>query len=125
MGWQDGGNFTNTAFSEWYGLNQYLYYTIDDQWKAGLRYEWFRDDDGARVAGVGINNPSGVGGYAGHFHEVAGGLNWIYNSNLTIRGEVRWDWYDGVPSLADGSLPYADGASASQFVAGLDAIFLW
>ena len=39
--------------AEWYGINQYLFYTINDCWKAGLRGEWFRDDDGFRVFGVG------------------------------------------------------------------------
>ena len=35
--------------SEWYGINQYLLYTINDCWKMGGRFEWFRDDDGTRV----------------------------------------------------------------------------
>ena len=34
----------------WYGVDQYLYYTINDCWKAGGRFEWFRDEDGTRSA---------------------------------------------------------------------------
>jgi len=35
--------------AEWYGINQYFIYQFNDNLSGGLRYEWFHDDDGARV----------------------------------------------------------------------------
>jgi hypothetical protein len=35
--------------SNWYGLNQYLYYTISPRWTWGINFEWFRDEEGYRV----------------------------------------------------------------------------
>ena len=58
VGWQQDGVLTGStandpfASAEWYGVNQYLFYTINDCWRAGFRAEWFRDDDGVRVGGV-------------------------------------------------------------------------
>ena len=36
--------------SQWYGINQYLQYQLNDCWAIGGRFEWFRDDDGARIS---------------------------------------------------------------------------
>lgn len=101
----------------WYGLTQYLYYVLDEQWKIGLREEWFRDNDGTRVSGDGLytGNPN-VGPYAGDFYEISLGLNWTPTPNLMIRPEVRWDKFVGT------GLPYADGTKNTQFTAALDAI---
>jgi hypothetical protein len=112
-GWQrdDGGAAVD---AEWYAINQYLLYTINDCWEAGVRMEWFRDDDGVRVS-----DSLGNGGLAGDFYEATIGLRWTRNPNLTIRPEIRWDWYDGV------GLPYDDGTKDDQFTAAFDAIFLF
>jgi len=37
--------------AQWYGINQYLFYTINPCLTMGANYEWFRDDDGFRVGG--------------------------------------------------------------------------
>lgn len=126
-GWQDASIGTGIAQdAEWYGINQYLFYTINDCWKAGIRGEWFRDDDGARVAGVrpsnggdAGNNVATPGGYAGNFYEVSLGLNWTPHANLIVRPEVRYDWYEGVGD------PFGDGTANSQWLYGLDAVVLW
>jgi hypothetical protein len=39
--------------AEWYGLNNYLIYDVNDKVSAGLRAEWFRDHNGFRVNGPG------------------------------------------------------------------------
>ena len=129
-GWQNnsiagvGGAAAQDA--EWYGINQYLFYTINDCWKAGLRAEWFRDDDGVRVAGIRPTNGGDTGndvatgtGFAGHFYEISAGLNWTPHANLVVRPEIRYDWYDGI------NAPYDDRTAASQWTYGLDAIVLW
>jgi hypothetical protein len=112
--------------AEWYGLNQYLLYKINDCWAANLRVEWMRDDDGMRIAGPGsipgINAWDGSG-FAGNFYEVTAGLNWRPRPNWLIRPEVRWDWYDGAANPFTGALPFDDGNSDDQFTAAVDAIF--
>ena len=109
--------------AEWYGINQYLFYTINDCWKAGMRIEWFRDDDGVRVTGLGNGNPIAGDSYEGDFYEISLGLNWTPTANLRVRPEIRWDWYDGRPS--GGNLPYGDGTDDDMFVGGFDVIMLF
>jgi hypothetical protein len=60
-GWQSDAVDPGVA-AEWYGMSHYLFYTINDCWKAGARLEWFRDDDGVRVAGnTSSGNPADGG----------------------------------------------------------------
>ena len=123
-GWQAGANaFTPGLAAEWYGVNQYLYYTVNDCWKVGARFEWFRDDDGARVTG--LRNPSNAifgQSFAGNFYDISLGLNWTPTANWTIRPEVRYDWFDGVGTVPG---PFDAGTDNDQFLLGFDAIFLW
>ena len=112
-GWQENDGGANVD-AEWYGINQYVFYTLNDCWAAGTRVEWFRDDDGVRVPDFAGNT-----GFAGNFYGVTSGLRWTPCSNLTVRPEVRWDWYDGV------GLPFDDGAKDDQFSAAVDAILLF
>lgn len=112
-GWQDEG-VSPTQDAEWYGVNTYLFYKINDCWSAGGRFEWFRDDDGVRVS------TQGDTGYAGNFYATAFGLNWRPTANVLIRPEARWDWYDGVEP--NGQRPYDDGSDSSQFVLATDVI---
>jgi hypothetical protein len=120
---KDGSIFTDGATSaEWYGVNQYLFYTLNDCWKFGGRFEWFRDDDGVRVAAVRPGNPT-PNGFAGNFYEVTMGANWTPHANWVVRPEVRFDWYDG--ETLTGLQPYNDGDDDSQITAAFDVIFLW
>jgi hypothetical protein len=120
-----GGAETATGgYGIWYGLDQYLIYTINPKLSAGARVEWFRDEEGTRVAGVGNLNDgwSGLPGFAGTFSEVTTGLNWRPCRNLVVRPELRWDWYGGTTNVA-GQLPFGDGLHASQFLFATDAVF--
>ncbi|HRF01010.1 MAG TPA: porin [Pirellulaceae bacterium] len=98
----------NGPGNEWYGANNYLFYTLNDCWKLGARYEIFRDQAGA-----------GQGGRVGNGVEeyTAGtlGVNYTPNKNLTIRPETRWDWVDRNSG--------AFGGNNSLFTFGVDAIF--
>jgi hypothetical protein len=126
-------NFTGgLPDEEWYGINQYLLYTINPCLAANLRVEWLRDDDGLRVLGPG--NIPGIRawtgrGFAGNFYALTCGLNWRPHPNWLLRPEVRWDWYDG----PDGQLgapgtqpvmgqPFDAGDSDDQFTFAMDAV---
>lgn len=115
---QDGALDGGAAY--WYGIDQYLYYSINNCWKAGARFEWFRDEDGTRV---GLNRPSNPnnGPYVGDFYSLALGLNWKPRTNLMVRPEIRYDWYDG-DAVVD---PFDDGADSSQLMLGIDAILFY
>jgi len=116
--------------AEWYGINQYLFYEVDSRLSLGMRVEWFRDDDGTRVGGLGAPNGWTGGpdlaanqiGFAGDFFAITGGLNWKPYDNLVVRPEVRWDWYNG-PRSAAGELPYDSGEKDSQFTLAADVYF--
>ncbi len=117
LGSQEEGTLAgHTAY--WYGLDQYLYYTINDCWKAGIRFEWFRDEDGTRV---GLNRLTNTNDppYVGNFYSLSGGVNWRPTCNLTIRPELRWDWFDGKQAR----LPYGDGGKDNQLLLGCDVIW--
>jgi hypothetical protein len=115
---QDGTVTGSTAY--WYGVDQYLYYTINNCWKAGLRFEWFRDEDGTRVGLNRASNPNNPP-YPGDFYSLSLGVNWTPTTNLMVRPEIRSDWYDGDAAR----LPFDDGTDSSQLMLGFDAILLF
>ena len=61
-----------SGIGESYGINQYLFYTIDETYSAGVRVEWW--------------NNNGVDEFATTL-----GLNVKPMDNVVIRPEVRWD----------------------------------
>jgi len=131
---QNAQTYTGTQDAEWYGINQYLFYKMNCCWSAGFRAEWFRDDDGWRVAPAGdyadlgfSNNPASIGGFAGNFYEFALGLNYKNpeKPNFIGRTEIRYDKFDGNSINPLGSLPYDDGNDDNQFVYGFDFIYLY
>lgn len=105
--------------SQWYGINQYFLYTLNECWKAGMRVEWFRDQDGSRVSGLGDGNLA-TGSFPGDFYEITAGLNWTPHPNVVVRPELRWDWYDA--SAPTANLPYDAGDRDDQFLFGCDLI---
>jgi hypothetical protein len=116
VGTQEGGAI-NGGRADWFGIDQYLGYTINECWKAAMRFEWFNDEDGTRV---GLNRPSNPNKppLAGDYMSLTFGLNWTPTNNFTFRPEVRYDWFDG----AAGVNPFNDGLATNQFTLGFDAI---
>jgi hypothetical protein len=127
LGREVGGSFVDPGQNaDWYGTEQMLIYTINPKWSAGLRYEWVRDQDGARIAGIGnllgsAKGWSGLPGYTGSFHDVSIGLNYRPHPNVVVRPEIRWDWYSGQPNPF-GQLPFDDLTKRQQFLAAADFI---
>jgi Putative beta-barrel porin-2, OmpL-like. bbp2 len=115
----------NLLGREWYGINQYLLYKFNNCWSAGARIEWFRDDDGYRVTGLRPGNAIQGASFPGNFFEYTLGLNYKPNANMTLRPEVRWDNYHGLPNQNQGvnvTLPFDGGTRSSQFTYGFDFV---
>jgi hypothetical protein len=123
--YQNIGQQQGTA--QWYGINQYLFWNFTDNLIGGLRFEWFRDNNGTRVA-YGLRDGSpGAGEFAGNFWEMTWGLNYLLGSNVVIRPELRYDWYSPDAGSA-GGLPYGNivngtGTEYGQFYGGCDVIW--
>ncbi|MGZ5051408.1 MAG: porin [Methylobacter sp.] len=90
--------------AEWYSLVNYLTYDLNPEWSAGVRAEWFHDDDGTRFSTV-----------PGSYYDVSAGVNWKPKTWLTIRPELRYDWADGIR-------PFDAGTRKDQFLLSLDAV---
>lgn len=119
LGLQEDGA-ANGERADWYGIDQYLYYTVNECWKAGFRFEWFRDEDGTRVGLNRPNNPN-VAPYPGNFYSLTFGANWTPTDNFVLRPEIRADWYDGSAAVQ----PYDDGLKDTQLMIGFDAILMF
>jgi hypothetical protein len=109
----DGTNFPQfNKTAHWYGINNYFTYDINEQLKAGLRAEWFRDHDGTRVLqsarGGSLNGSSG-------YYALTAGLNWKPMGWITVRPEVRYDW-------ADNAKAFDNGNKKDQFTFSTDLI---
>jgi hypothetical protein len=101
-----------------YNFQPFLFYRINDCWRAGIRYEYFHDP-GNFMAGIRVGNPANVGGFNGNNQTVAVGLNWTPNGskNLNIRPEIRHDTFNGTGS------PYNNLNSSSQYLFVLGGIW--
>ncbi|MCB1935102.1 MAG: porin [Nitrosomonas sp.] len=107
LGIQEKNAFQTAA--EWYGVNQYVFYDILHNLKAGLRMEWFRDDDGARV-----------NGFTDNYIGVTGGLNYTPIAGFTIRPEVR---YDRSTSGRNINRAFDNGKDNDQILLSVSGIF--
>jgi hypothetical protein len=108
FGYEERGDVHQLPPAEWFGLNQYLFYTINEQWKAGVRFEWFRDRDGVRLTG---------GRQGADYYELTAGLNWTPHSRVVVRPELRYDWV-GTPDYT----PYCDSSKSYQLLLDCDVI---
>jgi len=75
----------------WYGINQYMFYDFTNTISAGIRGEWFRDNNGARLN---IGTP-------GNYFALTAGVNWKPKDWFTLRPEVRYDWADSYLNTYD------------------------
>lgn len=104
---------------EWYGVNQYLFHTLSSCYKVGMRFEWFKDADGARISNA---NGTPIGNNV-DYYALTLGLNYTPNDNVIIRPEVRYDWADGGnPFNPNGA---GVGQDDDQFYYGMDMIVLF
>lgn len=99
----------------WYGIDQYLYYRLNERWRLGTRVEWFRDEDGTRVGLTERSNPNKAP-LPGSYGAWTVGANWNPRQNVVIRPELRWDSYQGPAK------PFDDGKKTNQLLLGFDAL---
>ena len=100
--------------NRWHSLTHYALYAWKDCWSAGGRFEWFRDEDGVRVA----VNGAGTGDY----YEAIMGLNWRPTDGIRVRPDLRWDWFSGQGSPFDSRDGGGSGTATDQFTSALDVI---
>jgi len=138
FGTQDAAMYDGRR-ANWYGVNQYLIYKVNDKWTWGANFEWWRDEEGFRVAGFlpggpyahnmapsGITgNMAGVpfanlpGGYNGNFFQFTVGPRWYptANPNFFIRPNLRYDFYAGGTDTTlnpNAVMPYDSGTKMQQ-----------
>ena len=148
VGQSDFGTQSNATINgsraNWYGVNQYLFYKVNDKWTWGANFEWWRDEEGYRVAQFLPNTtgvPSGInglsvgtnnlpGGYAGNFYQTTFGPRWYPTGkpNFFIRPNVRVDWFDGNINAAvnpGGLRPYDAGNKNYQGLLVTDVVWIF
>ncbi len=103
--------------AQWYGLTNYLYYRTSPTTEFGMRLEWFRDTDNARVLGISDGSADGQ-----DYGEVTLGMNWRPCENLVVRPEVRWDMSNVVPPFGANGM-YDGFTERNQFLAAVDMIW--
>ena len=102
----DGGRYDT------FGINQYLFYSVNDFVKAGARVEWWKAD--------------------GHsLYEMAYGLNIQLLDNLLIRPEYRYNWAPSntLPAVIPVVSPTGNSTSAGDYIdnsiVGMDMILTY
>lgn len=84
FGTQNRDDSVGQGDGNWFGINQYFTYDINDQLGLGLRAEWFNDKgDAQRVNAVGAN-----------YLAASFGVNYTPLPWLKFRPELRLDWAD-------------------------------
>ena len=90
--------------AHWGSICNYLFYTIDPHWSAGLRLEFFDDFEGQRT------------GYEGLYTALTGGVQFKPTKSVIFRPEIRYD-YNGY------SRPFED--KHYLLTVGADLIVRW
>jgi hypothetical protein len=123
--------------AEWYGINSHLTYDIKDNLTAGVRAEWFRDQNGFRVCSPGrvyaATNSAGSSFAAGgnftsncnagngaSYYGMTAGMSWKPMKWLNIRPNVRYDWVDGTDVATGGQYRPFGNAKQDQFLFSTD-----
>ena len=103
--------------AKWYGINQYFFMDVTPTSTVGMRVEWFRDQDNARVLGIPLESQVTGGNYVG----LTLGMNWRPTCNLILRPEIRYDYSDVEPAPGGGI--FDDFTADDQLTLAVDALF--
>lgn len=105
--------------ADWYGVTNYLALEMGPRTELGVRFEWFRDEENARVLGLPLDGAEG-----GDYHALTFGVNHrpCRFPCLIVRPEVRYDWSDvAFPGLGVQGL-YNDFRNDTQLTYSINAI---
>ncbi|MDR1384842.1 MAG: porin [Planctomycetaceae bacterium] len=95
--------------SGYYGINQELFYKLNNHWNIGARYEWLHFYNSSRYANV-IDTDS--------INSLTLGLNWKPTNYFTLKPEIRYD-------NAKDSTPFNDGLKGHQLSFGLSGVVVF
>ena len=103
--------------AKWYGINHYLLADLSPCVKFGLRAEWFRDQNNARVIGIPTDAVDG-----GNYFAITAGLNYSVNDFMILRPELRWDWSDVESNVLGLGGPFNAFTEEDQVTAAADLV---
>lgn len=128
------GSFEGRQDAEWYGINQYLIYDVNDKISAGLRAEWFRDHNGIRIWGPGRcyaaagnfgpasdnfacggNYSANYGQQGSGYYALTAGMSYKPAKWLNLRPNMRYDFTDDAKA-------FSNGTRQSQFLISADVV---
>lgn len=110
---QDAG--VNQGDANWYSVLGYGYYSLTPTLDVGLRVEWFRDRDNARIFAVPSTQVVGT-----DYQAITFGCNYHPCEEVIFRPELRWDVSDVKP-FGQGGI-FNDFTKGDQFTLGFDLI---
>jgi hypothetical protein len=96
------------AHSGYYGINQELFYKLNQHWSVGARYEWLHLYGNGSSRYANIQNVDTV-------NSLTLGLNWKPTNCFTLKPEIRYD------NVKDGT-PFNDGLKGHQLSFGLSGV---
>lgn len=130
LGHESNGAWDGRA-ANWYSIVNYFFYRLNEHWQFGVRHEWFCDEEGMRVLGIGDpTSPAPIGyvypqlpaaPHRSDWNELSLGFNYRPNGNFTFRSEVRFDWQ--TPRDAAAQPAFNDYHDLSQTLWANDVIF--
>ncbi len=93
-----------------FGIRQYLFYDINERWRAGFRAEWVTNVAALRdfVLARTVSNTT-------NYCDLTWGMNWFPSQNLVVRPEVRLGMSD--------ERRYADFTKNNQLLLALDVVW--
>ena len=121
LGTEENGSLRNDTLvdADWFGVTNYLTYELSYCTQIGLRFEWFHDDDNARVLAIPLD-----GALGGDYHALTLGARHRLQALpcWEIRPELRYDWSNAAfPSLNVHGM-YDDFTNDDQFTLAVSAI---
>lgn len=120
-GTEDNGAIRNDAQVEadWFGVTNYLTYQVSCRTRLGVRFEWFRDDENARVLAIPLDGVTG-----GDYHALTLGASHRLQSMpcLEVRPELRYDWSDAAFPVLNVFGMHNNFTSNEQYTFAISAI---
>ncbi|MCG8651943.1 MAG: porin [Pirellulales bacterium] len=122
----DTENNAGQTVRETFGINQYLFYQVNDCVSYGMRFEWWNVEADSQ----GFYGPNAVANFIApgdyDIFALTLGLNYKPHANVIIRPEIRWDWVDGSnTNLASTDFGLLEDNDDRQTTFGIDSIFLF